>query len=112
MVWLRDWAENWLAERLTAVPGTAGAEVVGGLKREIRVHLDPVRLAACDLQVHDGRIMVKLRMPSGTSVAETDRVLAAIEKELDGVPHVRSVFALAGGRVWGLATCRLWADDA
>ena len=53
LVWLRDWAENWLAERLTAVPGTAGAEVVGGLKREIRVHLDPVRLAAYDLSPAD-----------------------------------------------------------
>jgi len=41
LVWLRDWAENWLVERLSTVQGTAGAEVVGGLKREIRVHLDP-----------------------------------------------------------------------
>ncbi len=46
LVWLREWADNWLVERLSAVPGTAGAEVVGGLIREIRVHLDQQRLNA------------------------------------------------------------------
>ena len=46
LVWLRDWADNWLVDRLATVPGTAGAEIVGGLEREIRVHLDPERLQA------------------------------------------------------------------
>lgn len=49
LVWLRDWAENWLTDRLNAVNGTAGVEIVGGLKREIRVHLDPRRLDAYGL---------------------------------------------------------------
>ncbi|MBN1505312.1 MAG: efflux RND transporter permease subunit [Sedimentisphaerales bacterium] len=48
-VWLREWADEWLIDRLTAVPGSAGAEVVGGLEREIRVHLDPERLQAFKL---------------------------------------------------------------
>ncbi len=47
LVWLRDWADNWLVDRLSAV-GTAGAEVVGGLKG-IRVHLDPQRMIAYSL---------------------------------------------------------------
>jgi len=34
---LRDWAENWLQDRILTVRGVAGTEVVGGLKREIRV---------------------------------------------------------------------------
>ena len=38
---LRTWAENWLQYQLQAVPGVAGTDIVGGLKREIRVHLDP-----------------------------------------------------------------------
>ena len=41
LVKLRDWTENWLQDQLLAVPGVAGTEIVGGLKREIRVHLDP-----------------------------------------------------------------------
>ncbi|MCK7541311.1 MAG: hypothetical protein MZV63_65705 [Marinilabiliales bacterium] len=41
LVWLRDWADNWLAGPPERRAGTAGAEIVGGLEREIRVHLDP-----------------------------------------------------------------------
>jgi hydrophobe/amphiphile efflux-1 (HAE1) family protein len=40
LVELRDWTDNWLQDQLTAVSGVAGTEIVGGLKREIRVHLD------------------------------------------------------------------------
>ena len=40
LVKLRTWTEDWLQDRLMAVPGVAGTEIVGGLKREIRVNLD------------------------------------------------------------------------
>jgi len=53
LVWLRDWADNWLIEKLVTVPGTAGAEIVGGLEREIRIHLDPGRMSACGLTPAD-----------------------------------------------------------
>jgi len=41
LVQLRTWVDNWLQDQLVAVPGVAGTEIVGGLKREIRIHLDP-----------------------------------------------------------------------
>jgi len=41
---LRTWADDWLQDQLIAVSGVAGTEIVGGLKREIRVHLDPAAL--------------------------------------------------------------------
>ncbi len=41
LVQLRTWADNWLQDQLLAVPGVAGTEIVGGLEREIRVHIDP-----------------------------------------------------------------------
>lgn len=41
LVKLRDWAEKVLQKQLLSVPGVAGSEVVGGLKREIRVHVNP-----------------------------------------------------------------------
>ena len=53
LVWLRDWADNWLIEKIVTVPGTAGAEIVGGLEREIRIHLDPGRMSAYDLSPAD-----------------------------------------------------------
>jgi HAE1 family hydrophobic/amphiphilic exporter-1 len=44
LVKLRTWVDEWLQDQLLAVPGVAGTEIVGGLKREIRVHLDPLAL--------------------------------------------------------------------
>ncbi|MFO7605711.1 MAG: efflux RND transporter permease subunit, partial [Desulfurivibrionaceae bacterium] len=41
---VREWANNWLQDRLVAVPGVAGTEIIGGLEREIRVLLDPAAL--------------------------------------------------------------------
>lgn len=41
---LRDWADNWLQDRILAVRGIAGTEVVGGLEREIRILLDPAAM--------------------------------------------------------------------
>lgn len=44
LVKLRTWTDEWLQDQILAVPGVAGTEIVGGLKREIRVHLDPLAL--------------------------------------------------------------------
>ncbi|GAB4367746.1 MAG: efflux RND transporter permease subunit [Calditrichia bacterium] len=53
MVKLRTWVENVLQDQFLAVKGVAGTEIVGGLEREIRVHLDPDRLAAYNLTLND-----------------------------------------------------------
>jgi len=38
---LRTWAEDHLQKQLLSVPGVAGTDIVGGLRREIRVFLRP-----------------------------------------------------------------------
>ena len=55
-------------------------------------------------KLDDGRVMVKIMMPSGTAVHEVDQILAQLESQLKGIPEIESTFTLAGGRVWGLAT--------
>jgi HAE1 family hydrophobic/amphiphilic exporter-1 len=69
---LRDWADNWLQDRILAVGGVAGTEVIGGLEREIRIQLDPAamekygisldmvlkRLAAENIEQTVGRVTV------------------------------------------------------
>ena len=55
-------------------------------------------------RVDDGYVIAKVKMPTGTSVQETDRVLARIEEALADVPDVKQTFRLTGGRVWGLVT--------
>lgn len=55
-------------------------------------------------QMDDGRIMVKVKLPTGAALKETDRVLREIEAKLAGDPLIESAFTLAGGKVWGLYT--------
>lgn len=55
-------------------------------------------------QMDDGRVMVKLKLPTGASLGETDRVLAQAEQKLLDDPRIESMFTLAGGKVWGLYT--------
>jgi multidrug efflux pump subunit AcrB len=55
-------------------------------------------------EVDDGRIMIKAKLPTGTSVKETDRLLKRIEAKIADDPLVESAFTLAGGKVWGLYT--------
>ena len=54
--------------------------------------------------VDDGRVSVKVKLPTGASVVETDKVLTAIEAKIAEDPLIESYFTLAGGKVWGLYT--------
>ncbi|MCU0284817.1 MAG: efflux RND transporter permease subunit [Acidobacteria bacterium] len=55
-------------------------------------------------KVDDGRVMIKVILPTGTSVTETDRILAGLETEIKNDPYVEKYFVLSGGKVWGLVT--------
>jgi len=51
-------------------------------------------------QMDDGRIMVKVKLPTGAAVAETDRVLQAIEQEIGDDPLVESLFGVIRIPIW------------
>lgn len=94
LVWLREWADNWLSERLTAVPGTAGVEVVGGLEREIRVHLDPQRLAALGLapaQIAQILSDENQEMFAGRVTLETREVIARTLGEFESLEEIENL---------------------
>ena len=55
-------------------------------------------------QMDDGRIIIKVVSPTGTSVAETDRILKEIEQRVGNDEDIESMFTLTGGKVWGLYT--------
>ncbi len=52
LVKLREWIENVVQDQFLAVKGVAGTEILGGLKREIRIHLDPKRTTAYNLTLN------------------------------------------------------------
>lgn len=48
-------------------------------------------------QGDEGIISIDIEMPSGTSITETDRVLANIEKRISSIPELESVYSSLGG---------------
>ncbi len=99
LVWLRDWADNWLADRLSAVPGTAGSEIVGGLEREIRVHLDPGRLTAYNLSPDQVAAALKAenrQIFAGRVTVETREIIARTMGEFENLDEIRNT-AVAHG---------------
>ncbi|HPI69545.1 MAG TPA: efflux RND transporter permease subunit [Bacteroidales bacterium] len=52
----------------------------------------------------DGLITVKVSMPTGTSMEETDKVLSGIEKLIEKQEYIKGYATLAGGGVMGLVT--------
>lgn len=55
-------------------------------------------------KMDDGRIMVKVKLPTGAALEQTNKILAEIEQKITDNPLIDSIFSMAGGRVWGLAT--------
>ena len=52
-------------------------------------------------QLDDGSLNVRLALPAGTTPEQTDRATREVEAAIRGMPHVRSVFTVSGGNVWG-----------
>jgi HAE1 family hydrophobic/amphiphilic exporter-1 len=55
-------------------------------------------------KMDDGRIMVKVKLPTGAALGETDKILKQVEALLADDPLIESYFTLSGGKVWGLYT--------
>ncbi len=94
LVWLREWADTWLIDRLATVKGTAGAEIVGGMEREIRVHLDPERLQAYKLspaRVAKALYEENLETFAGRVTIEPREIIARTMGEFDNLEEIENV---------------------
>ncbi len=94
LVWLRDWADNWLQDRIVTVPGTAGVEIVGGLEREIRVHLDPSRMLAYGLSpsgIAKTLYEENKEMFAGRVTVESREIIARTMGEFESLDEIRNV---------------------
>ncbi len=94
LVWLRDWCDNWLQDRLVTVPGTAGVEIVGGLKREIRVHLNPSRMLAYGLSpsgIAKTLYEENKEMFAGRVTVESREIIARTMGEFESLDEIRNV---------------------
>ena len=94
LVKLRDWVDTWLRDQLVAVPGVAGTEVVGGLKREIRVHLDPLALERHQLgldQIARQLARENIELSAGRVTAGPREYIARTLGEFQSLDEIRNV---------------------
>lgn len=94
LVELRDWAETWLLDRVVAVPDVSGVEITGGLRREIRVHPDPLALERHGLSVTDlQRTLAEanVEMFAGRVNAGPQELIARTDGELSSLDEIRAV---------------------
>ena len=104
LVKLRDWTENWLQDRLLAVPGVAGTEIVGGQKREIRIHLDPLAMEKAGLSL--SQVAQRLRdenieLSVGRVTRGSQELIARVLGEFHTLDQIRAVVLKreAGSRI-------------
>ena len=100
-VQLREWADNWLQDRVLAVKGVAGTEIVGGLEREIRIHLDPAAMEKHNLSLDT--VLKRLsqenveRTGGRVTVGRTE-VIARTTGEFTSLEDIRSVLIVRRGQ--------------
>lgn len=110
-------ARSWPIRRFAALVGWLQRLYRGTLPGVLRwCHLTVV-LAVCVLglaawqftqlgnvflpPMDDGNVLVRVSLPAGTPPERTQEVSRQVERHLRGMAHVESVFALAGGALWG-----------
>jgi len=91
---LREWADNWLQDRILAVPGVAGTEIIGGLKREIRILLDPLAMEKHKLPLQT--VMQRLseeniEQTGGRVTVGRREIIARTVGEFDNLEQIRSI---------------------
>jgi hydrophobic/amphiphilic exporter-1 (mainly G- bacteria), HAE1 family len=101
LVQIRTWADTWLQDQLLSVPGVAGTEIVGGLKREIRVHLDPEALEKYGISLTD--ILKRLREENveqfgGRVTVGTKEIIARTMGEYQTLDDIRNVLLTRDGQ--------------
>ena len=98
LVKLRDWADNWLQDRILAVRGVAGTEVIGGLEREIRILLDPAALERHKLSLDDviKRISREnVQLTGGRVTVGPKEIIARTMGEFSNLDQIREVVVTA-----------------
>jgi len=100
-VQLREWAQNWLQDRILAVKGVAGTEIVGGLEREIRILLDPPALDKHNLSmdmVLSRLSQENVEQTGGRVTVGRTEVIARTTGEFTSLEDIRSVLIARQGQ--------------
>lgn len=91
---LRDWTDNWLQDRILAVRGVAGTEIIGGLEREIRILLDPVAMEKHKISLDSviKRIVAEnVELTGGRVTVGPKEIIARTLGEFSNLEDIRAV---------------------
>jgi len=58
---LRDWAEEYVQTPMERVPGVSSVALRGGAERQVKIHVDPIRLAERGIRLSDVRAAIRAR---------------------------------------------------
>jgi multidrug efflux pump subunit AcrB len=101
------YVDNTVAKRLLAVPGMAAVKRGGGVTREIRVILDPVKLQSHGItaaQVNQQLQQVNLNAAGGrTEIAGAEQAIRVLGNARDAYALGQTQIAIPGGRTVKLA---------
>ncbi|MFW6082350.1 MAG: efflux RND transporter permease subunit, partial [Desulfosalsimonas sp.] len=97
---LRDWADNWLQDRILAVSGVAGTEIIGGLEREIRIELDPSAMEKHGISLNhviDETSSENTEITAGRVTEGTREIIARTMGEYADLDEIGSVVVAENG---------------
>lgn len=100
LVELRDWTDNWLLDRILAVPGVSGGDISGGLLREIRVHLDPLVLERYHLSVEDIKVAVEsanIERFAGRLITGDREIIVRTMGDLQSLQEIKDIIVKTEG---------------
>lgn len=94
---LRTWIENEFQEQFASVKGSAGTALSGGMMREIRVHIDPVKLQAYNITL--GQVIDRLKsenvdMVTGRMTTQTRDYIIRAYNEFQSVREIQDLVIL------------------
>jgi len=99
-------AIDWLAERYRHLLGDLLRWRWGVVAGGVAIFVGSLALAGrlgneFLPQLDDGELGIRMQLPAGATPQETNAATRLIEAQINQMPEVDSVFALAGGNVWG-----------
>ncbi|OGF46496.1 MAG: hypothetical protein A2452_04350 [Candidatus Firestonebacteria bacterium RIFOXYC2_FULL_39_67] len=94
---LRTWVENYLQTQFASVSGSAGSEVSGGAKREIRVYLDPHKIQVLGISLDKIAQRLKeenLEMAGGRVTTERKEFTVRTLADYKNVNEIKNVIVV------------------
>lgn len=91
---LRTWVDNEVQDKFASVKGSAGTAVSGGTPREIRVHIDPLKLQGYNVSVTQVIKRLKdenLDLPGGRMVTPTRDFLVRTYGEFQNINEIKNL---------------------